>query len=158
MLICGAIRIVYMFRAWSMRSLAARWGFQYIGPSFSGWRTSPHPSIKLPPPFSLPHGLVHDRRIRQVWNVIEGQQGGLSVLIFDSIIGEGRGVYCTFFACKTEQNLFGGDTAPDRIIQSHGWTTLFRVRFLQIPWTMGVQRLDDHLTNLRDGSICELGC
>jgi hypothetical protein len=96
--------------------------------------------------------LVHDRRIRQVWNVVEGHQSGLSVLIFDIILGEGRGMYCTFFACQTEQNPFGIDIAPDRVIQSHGWTALFRVRFLQIPWTMGVQRLDDHLNKLRIGS------
>jgi hypothetical protein len=153
-LIFGVIRIPYMFRARAMRTLAARWGFQYIGPPFSGWRTSSSSPDQAALPLSFPHWLVHDRRIRQVWNVIEGQQSGLSVLIFDSIMGEERGMYCTFLACQTEQNRFGIDIAPDRVIQSHGWTALFRVRFLQIPWTMGVQRLDDHLNKLRVGSVC----
>jgi hypothetical protein len=31
-LILGVVRIVHMFRARAMRALAARWGFQYIGP------------------------------------------------------------------------------------------------------------------------------
>ena len=67
-------------------------------------------------------------------------------------------MYCTFFACQTEQNPFGIDIAPDCVIQSHGWTALFRVRFLQIPWTMGVQRLDDRLNKLPVGSVCEPSC
>jgi hypothetical protein len=58
-------------------------------------------------------------------------------------------MYCTFLACQTEQNPFGTNIAPDRVIQSHGWTALYRVPFLQIPWTMGAQRLDDHLNELR---------
>jgi hypothetical protein len=152
-LIVGLIRIPYIFRARAMRSLAVRWGFQYVGPTFSGWRASSSPPHQAALPLSFPHWLIHARRIRQVWNVIEGQQSGLSVLIFDSIIGEGRGRYCTFFACQTEQNPFGLDIAPDRVIESHGWAVLFRVRFLQIPWTMGIQRLDDHLSKLRVGSL-----
>jgi hypothetical protein len=62
-------------------------------------------------------------------------------------------MYCTFFACHTELNPFGIHVTPDGMIQSHGWTALFRVRFLQIPWTMGVQRLDDHLDKLQIGSV-----
>ncbi len=87
--------------------------------------------------------------------MIEGQQGGLSVLIFDSIVGEGRGMYCTFFACRTEQNPFGMHIAPDRVIQSHGWTVLFRVRFIQVPWTIGVRSLEDHLNKLGVGAVSE---
>lgn len=112
------------FRARAMRALAARWGFQYIGPPASRWFSPTHPKISPPLPvwFSLachPYGS----RIRQVWNVIEGQQNGVSLLIFDSIIGEGKGVYCTFIACQTEQNPFGTDTSPDRVLQSGGWTS-----------------------------------
>jgi hypothetical protein len=151
-LIFRVIQIIYRFRARAIRALAARWGFHHIGPSFSGWPTASSPQIKAPLPLSFSHWLFHDRRIRQVWNVIEGQQSGLSVLIFDSIIGEGRGVYCTFFACKTEPYPFGIDVAPDRVIQLHGWTALFRIRFLQIPWTMSVQHLEDYLNKLRVSS------
>ena len=157
-LIFGMVRITYVFRARAMRSLASRWGFQYMGPSFSGWRTSSHTLINLPPQLSLANCLAHGRRIRKVWNVIEGQHGGSSVLIFDSIVGEGRGVYCTFFACQTEQNPFGMRTVPDQVIQSHGWTVLFRLRFLQVPSTIGVRSLEDHLNKLQVGSVSDAAC
>ena len=32
MLIFGGIKLFYVFRARAMRALAAKWGFQYIGP------------------------------------------------------------------------------------------------------------------------------
>jgi hypothetical protein len=46
------------------------------------------------------------------------------------------------------------DTSPDRVIQSGGWTVLYRVRWLQIiPRSMSIQRLDDHVNKLRFGSV-----
>jgi len=153
-LIFGAVSILYMFRARSMRALAARWGFQYIGPgapNFWGFRSFPKTKLRLP--VSFPRVGYPAGGLRQIWNVIEGQQSGVSVLIFDSVVGEGRGMYCTAIACQTKQNPFGIDTSPDRVIQSGGWTILCRVRYLQIPWTMGIQRLDDHVNKLRFGSV-----
>jgi len=79
----------------------------------------------------------------------EGQQSGVSVLTFDSIIGEGKGAYCTFIACQNEQNPFGTDISPDHLVQSGGWTALYRLRFLQITWTIGIQRIENHLNKLR---------
>lgn len=154
-LIVGVVRVSLMFRARAMRALAVRWGFRYIGPpAFRWWGFPPVPKIRppVPVPFSLAWWPAN--KIRQVWNVIEGQQEGVSVLIFDSFIGIGRaGVYRTFFACKTEQSPFGTDTSPDRVVQSHGWTILYRVpRFLEAPWatwTMGIKRLDNYVKELR---------
>ncbi len=153
-LIFGVIKILYTSRARAMRALAAKLGFQYIGPPASRWRSPSSAKISpsLPVSFSLAGYPANE--IRQVWNVIEGQESGKSVLIFDSIVGEGKGMYCTFIACQTEQNPFGIDTSPDRVIQSGGWTALYRVRFLQIPWTMGIQRLDDYVNKLRVGWAC----
>jgi len=150
MLFVGAVRIFYLFRARAMRSSAARWGFQYIGPSAPRWRNEPHPMSCLPVGISSACHL----RITHVWNVIEGHQNGVSVLIFDSIIGEGRGSsYCTVIACQTEQNPFGTITAPDRLIQSGGWTILHGIWFLWFSWTMGIRRLDNHLNRLVAGSV-----
>jgi hypothetical protein len=150
-LVVGSVAILFMFRARSMRAFAARWGFKYIGPSapsFWGFRNF----RKIKPPVPLPHACHLVGEIRQAWNVIEGQQNGTSVLIFDSVIG-GR-TYCTFLACQTEQNPFGMDTSPDRIFQSGGWTVLCRVRWLQIiPQTMSIQRLEYHVNKLRFGSV-----
>lgn len=157
-LIVGVVRISLMFRARAMRALAARWGLRYIGPpAFRWWGFPPVP--KLRPPVPVPFSLAWwpANKIRQVWNVIEGQQEGVSVLIFDSFIGIGKsGVYRTFFACKTEQSLFGIDPSADRVVQSRGWTIFYRVPlFLEVPWatwTMGIQHLEDHLNKLRVGS------
>lgn len=151
-LLLGVVSILSMFRARSMRTLAARWGFQYIGPrapNFSGFRSFPKTRLSLP--VSFPRVGYPVGEIRQVWNVIEGQQNGIPVLIFDGVVGERT--YCTIIACQTKQNPFGMDTSPDRVIQSGGWTVLCRVRYLQIPWTMGVQRLDDQVNKLRVGSV-----
>jgi hypothetical protein len=134
-----------------MRAFAARWGFKYIGPrapNFWGFRYF----RKVTPPVPLPHACHSVGEISQAWNVIEGQQNGTSVLIFDSVIG-GR-MYCTFMACQTEQNPFGIDTSPDRVFQSGGWTVLCRVRWFQIiPQTISIRRLDDHMNKLRFGSV-----
>jgi hypothetical protein len=150
-LIFGLVRIIHMFRARAMRSLAARWGFQYIGPHAPKWWNPSHP--KISPPVPAWFSLVSGRRIRQVWNVIEGQQNGVSVLIFDSVIGEFKGgAPCTFIACQTEQNPFGAVTSPDRVIQSRGWTVVHGVWFLWFSWTMSTKRLDDYANKLRFGS------
>jgi hypothetical protein len=154
-LILGMVQIIHMFRARAMRALAARLGFQYIGPSAPKWWHPSHPKISPPLPvgFSLachPSG----RRITQVWNLIEGQQNGVSVLVFDSILGWGRGsAPCTLIACQTEQNPFGIVSSPDRVIQSHGWTVVHGVWLLWFSWTMGIKRLEDYVNKLRVGSV-----
>jgi hypothetical protein len=153
----GAIRIIFMVRTRGMRALAARWGFHYIGPpapSFWGFRS--FPKVTPPLPVSFPRDCYPVGEIRQVWNVIEGQQNGVSVLICDSVIGER--MYCTILGCQTKQNPFKTDTSTDRVIRSGGWTVLCRVRYLQIPWTMGIQRLDDHMNKLGAGSVWEPSC
>lgn len=158
-LIVGVVRVSLMFRARAMRALAARWGLRYIGPpAFRWWGFPPLPKIRPPVPVPFSLGWWPANKIRQVWNVIEGQQEGVSVLIFDSFIsGIGKsGKYRTFFACKTEQSPFGIETSPDRVVQSRGWTIRYGVpRFLDIPWatwSMRIQRLEDHLNKLRVGS------
>jgi hypothetical protein len=154
-LVVGLVRTSLLFRARAMRALAARRGLQYVGPTAFKWRL-PFPKIRPPVPIPFPLGWWPANEMRQVWNVIEGQQGGVPVLIFDSYIGGVKGVYRTFFACKAEQNPFEVNKSRDHVIQSHGWTILYRVPFpLEVPWatwSMGIQRLDDHLNTLRVGS------
>ena len=132
----GVVRIIHMFRARAMRTLATRWGLRYIGPPAPKWWNPHHPKVRPPLPvrFSLACLLSGTR---QVWNVIEGQQNGVSVLIFDCVIGAKGGQPCTFIACQTEQNPFGIVTSPDRLIQSHGWTVLHGAWFLWFSWTKG---------------------
>ena len=136
-----------MLRARAMRAFAARWRFQYIGPAIPKWE---FPKVRPPLPVSFSLGSYPVDEIRQVWNVIEGQQNGVPVLIFDSVIGEGKGTYCTFIACRSRENPFGNDTFTDSVIPFGAWTALYRIPFLQIlPWTMGMQRLDRWVNRLR---------
>lgn len=149
-LIFGALRIVQLFRARAMRALAARWDLKYIGPPAPKWWNPPHLKISPPLPVWFSEFYPSGRRVRQVWNVIEARQNGVSVFIFDAVVGEYRGgAPCTVIACQTEQNPFGAVSSPVRVIQSHGWTVLHGVWFLQFPWTMGIKRLDNYVKELR---------
>jgi hypothetical protein len=164
-LVVGVVRISLLFRAHAMRAFAARWGFQYIGPSAFMWRFAwGHSWLtlrKIKPPVPLPFSLAWwpGNEIRQVWNVIEGQQSGVPVVIFDSFIEGYHDVYRTFLVCKTEQNPFEIDKFRDRVVHSHGWTILYQVPFLLlVPWatsSMSIKRLEDDLDKLRIGSISE---
>jgi hypothetical protein len=145
-LILGAVRIFYLFRARAMRSFAASCGFQYIGPSAPRWRNAPHPMISplFPVGFS---SVCHPsgKPITHVWNVVKGSRSGVPVLVFDSIVGKGRGSsYCTVIASQTEQNPFGTVKGPDRLIQSGGWTILHGIWFLHFSWLMGTNRLEHY--------------
>ena len=161
-LIVGAVKLSLLVRARAMRALAARWGFQYIGPSAFTWKFSWGRAWltlrKIQPPVPIPFSLAWwpANQIRQVWNVIEGQQGGVPVVIFDSCIEGSRDVYRTFVACKAEQIPFVIDKRRDRVVHSHGWTILYQVPFpLLTPgrtWSMSIRRLDRHLNTLRIGS------
>lgn len=154
-LIAGAARIVHLIRAKAMRALAAKLGLEYIGPGAPpNWLWNP-PHFHVHPP--LPSWISSlrpcGRRIRQVWNVIEGKRNGVSVLIFDSVIGEYRGGRpCTVIACQTEHNPFTV-TPTDRALSSHGWTVVHGSWFLRLSWTMRVKRLDAHLDELSGGRL-----
>jgi hypothetical protein len=151
LLILSAVRIFRVLRGRAMRALAVKWNFQYVGPPAPpNWLWNP-PNPKIDPP--LPPWISRfspGGRIRQVWNVIEGQQNGISVFIFDAVIGEYKGGKpCTVIACRTEQNPFRIVTSSDQVVQSHGWTVLYGVSFLWFSWIMSIKRIDVHLNKLR---------
>lgn len=155
------VRIMYVFRAQAMRDFAARWGFQYIGPPAPKWWWHPsHPKISPPLPVRFPHDChPSGKRITHVWNVIEGHHNGISVLIFDSIVGEGKGSgWCTIIASQTEQKPFGIVRSPDRVIHSGGWTVLHGVWFLHFSWFMSIRRLDKYVNRLRVDSLFQPSC
>jgi len=140
---CFALsKIVPGLRVRAMRSLAARRGFQYIGgPLPASFRMTSYPADDL----------------RFVRNVIEGQSNGMPILIFDcdvGVVGIARGRTCTFIATQTDTNPFGSLGWGERIVQSSGWSALYRLPplFPSRPWTMGIRRIEDHLDSLR---MCE---
>lgn len=152
LLVVGLSQIFYILRARAMRVFAAKRGFQYIGSPAPKWRHPSHLKIDHPLPVWISNFHVSGRRIRQIYNVIEGQQNGKSILIFDCIIGENRGsAPCTFIVYQTEQNPFGMVTSRERLIQSHGCTVLHGVWLFWVSWPMGIKRISGHLDELRTG-------
>lgn len=149
----SAVRIVHLFRARAMRAFAAKWGFQYVGPAAppTWWWNPPHLKIHPPVPAWVSHFYPCGQRIRQVWNVIEGTKNGVSIVIFDSVIGEFRGGRpCTVIACQTTHNP-PAITSMDRMAQTDGWTVIHGAWFLWFSWMMGIKRLNGHLSKLAPG-------
>jgi hypothetical protein len=111
-----------------MRLLANRLGFEFIGDD-------------LPATFHMDCYPVSE--INKAWNVIEGTRKGLQIVIFDSVIGSGNGRYCTVIACHTSENPFTLNYDNEQVVQSNGWTALYQLRFIQVPGTIAVPRLED---------------
>lgn len=119
-------------------------GFQYTEGNQRFWSKDPH---SLPTSFRL-RGVP----ISRAWNVIEGEKNGIRVLILDGVLNLGvkSGHYRTFIAARTDENPFENKSPQEKITHSNGWTTLYRTRFpdLLIPWTLSIQRIEEHLNNL----------
>ena len=133
----GLQNLLPRLRTRAMRSLALRRGFHYIGgPLPTSFRMTCDPAAGL----------------RFASDVIEGQTNGVRILIFDCAIGVGRGQACTFIATQTNQNPFGRVSWGEKIVQSCGWSALYRLRPLfpgSAPWSMSIQRIEEHLDGLR---------
>jgi hypothetical protein len=112
----------------NMRSLANKLGFQFIGDD-------------LPATFQMDCYPMSE--IKKAWNVIEGTRKGLQIVIFDSVIGSGNGRYCTAIACHITENPFTLKYGSEEVVQSNGWTALYQLRFIQVPGTITVPRLED---------------
>jgi hypothetical protein len=153
-LVFGVSASMFIFRARVMRMFATRCGFQYRGPVMPKLGFPSLPKFRSPfLPASVHLNVYPANQIRQIWNVIEGQHGGVSLLIFDSIIGTGKGTCATFIAWHSKQNPFGNNTSTETAINLGEWTGIYRIPWLQVlPWTMSIRRVDHHLDKLRLGS------
>jgi hypothetical protein len=145
--IFAGVRLLYWFRASAMRALALRWGFRYTKGDPRFWFL-PKNHCPIPTSFRLRGYPVN--AINRTWNVVEGEMSGISILILDSTLGFGakRGRYSTFIAARTDQDPFGVKSAQEKIAHSNGWTALYRLRFWQVPWTLSIQRIEEHLNSL----------
>lgn len=144
----AGIKLLYEFRASAMRGLALKWGFQY---SKGEPRMLYLPKSHRPKPVSFRlHGYPVDT-LNRTWNLIEGEKNGLKILILDSTLSMGgrRGRYSTFIAVRTDTNPFNNEDSEEKIVHSNGWTALYRLRFWQIPWTLSIQRIEEHLEALK---------
>ena len=142
------IRLLYGVRASAMRTLALKWGFQY---SKGEPRMLYLPKNHSPKPASFRlHGYPVDT-MNRTWNLIEGEKNGLKILILDSTLSMGgrNGRYSTFIAARTDTNPFDDEASDEKIGHSNGWTALYRLRFWQIPWTLSIPRIEEHLEALK---------
>jgi hypothetical protein len=147
-LVFVGIELLYRSRASAMRTLANKWGFQYSKGEPSKWYLPKNHHPK-PASFRL-HGYPVDT-LNRTWNLIEGEKNGLKILILDSTLSMGgrNGRYSTFIAVRTDMNPFDNEAPEEKIVHSNGWTALYRLRFWQIPWTLSIQRIDEHLETLK---------
>jgi hypothetical protein len=145
-LIFTGIEYLYRFRASAMRSLAARWNLQYSDGHPRIWSAGRNTALPHPARFKMACYPAHE--ISRMWNVIDGQRNGNRVLIFDSTVGGKRGIYCSFVAVQTNENLFESDSSREKIVQCSGWIAAYRTRFLQVPWTLSVTRIEELLNRL----------
>jgi hypothetical protein len=147
--IVGGLKLLYRLRATAMRALAHRLGFQYAEGNSSLW-FAPKDYHPIPTAFRLRGYPLNT--LRRTWNVLEGERNGVRVVILDSILGlggKGGGRYCTFIAVRTEDDPFGDKSDQEKIAHSNGWTALYRFRFWQIPWTLSIQEIQEHLDKLK---------
>jgi hypothetical protein len=120
----------------SMRSLAAKLDFQYMG------RTLPDGFPSNAEPFD---------KISLTWNVLRGVRNDLEILVFDGIFGRGRGIYRTYIAIQTTKDPFPKDESVlDNVLQSGGWTALFgsQQSLNLIPWSLSSRRIENYLNRL----------
>jgi len=145
-LIFVGIEYLYRLRASAMRSLAARWNLKYSDGHPRIWTAGRN--APLPHPTGFKMGCYPAHEVRRMWNVIDGQRNGNRVLIFDSTVGGPRGIYCSFVAVQANENLFVSDSPREKIAQCSGWIAIYRTRFLQVPWTLDVNRIEELLRRL----------
>jgi hypothetical protein len=145
--IVGGIAFLYWSRASAMRAFARKWGFQYTKGDPRIWYL-PKDHTPMPTEFRLRGYPVNT--LNRTWNVIEGEKNGIKFLILDSTLSMGgkRGRYSTFIAARTDTNPFEIKSPQEKIAHSNGWTALYRLRFWQVPWTLSIQRIEQHLNNL----------
>jgi hypothetical protein len=148
----AVVRTYHLIRSRAMRGSAAKLGYRYLGPTAPPkWWWNPahfegHPSL---PPW-VSHIAPSGCRMRQVWNVIEGNVNGASVLIFDAVIGQYKGGHpVTLIACQTEKSPFDQTNSHDHVMQTHGWTVLHGAWVFWFSWLMGTGRIEKHLSEMR---------
>ena len=107
----GWFYVLDSFRAKSMRALASKLGFKFIG-------------RPLPASFTITC-YPFDGTLTNIWNVIEGQLSGTNVLVFDSLL---PGTYRTFIAVQRGGEVFVSDGSfyQGKILQSNGWTAIYQ--------------------------------
>lgn len=128
-------------RAAAIRELAIRLGFHYLGEA-------------LPRSLTL-YGTPFDPASR-VWNVIDGEPGGIRIISFDCQIGIGKGSWRrTVLAVESGSDL-SLLLSPEMTIDSAGqWKVLYRPKAsmnFRIAGLMPLVELESYLNSVAGGS------
>lgn len=127
----GWFYALQLVRAKSMRALASKLGFQFIG-------------CTLPASFTMTC-YPFDGTLTNVWNVIQGQLDGTDVLVFDSAP---FGTYRTFVAIQTEREVFVSDGSLNqgKILRSNGWTAIYQWKpwVTVLGWSSGTKKIEEY--------------
>jgi hypothetical protein len=137
-LICGVgltmgivLYLTHRHRAATIRALAIRYGFHYLGTAL---------------PRSLTLGGTPFDRTSSVWNVIDGEPRGIRMVAFDCRVGVGKGSWCrTVIAVESDGDVlspvaFNCDMAIDR---SGRWKVLYRPKGLFTTRTGGLMPIEE---------------
>jgi hypothetical protein len=125
---------LYFVRARAMQALALRRGFRYVG-------------RQLPKSFYLRGVPLNE--ITWARNVIQGDINGIPILIFDCIAGNGKGSpCCSIFAAQTSGDNFPKVFLPEKVTRQHGWTAIYRFRYIQLYWALSIARIEELLDSL----------
>jgi hypothetical protein len=82
---------------------------------------------------------------------MRGQRKAIEVVVFDSIFGQGRGIYRTCIAVRTAIDPFPKDEQMlGNVMQSSGWTVLYgsQMALNLMPWSLGTQRIEEYVEAL----------
>ena len=122
----------------ALRELAARRGFSYLGQS-------------LPRSFTL-RGTELER-VTSIWNVIDGDCGGIRVISFDCRVGTGKSSWRhTAVAAQGPPDVFGTTFSLDLTVDRCGeWSIMYEPRKLFSSGLMSVADVESHFD-----SICRL--
>ncbi len=128
-------RLLGSLREKAIRSLASKVGFQYTD------RTLPSSFPSAQEAFEIAHA----------WNVVQGERNGTQMVVFDSVVGRGRGIYRTFIAVRTKVDPFPKDEGLlTNVLWSPEWIAIcgHQAVLNLIPWTMSARRIEEYIRSL----------
>jgi hypothetical protein len=98
----------------------------------------------------------YGKRVTHVWNVIEGHQNGVSVSFSTALSGRKRQQALHYYRVPDRTESLRDSHVTRSRNSVSGWTVVHGVWFLHFSCTMGVERLDRYVKELRVGSVSEV--
>lgn len=145
--IFGCVEMLLSYRSAQMRALATRLGWTYTPGRNHVWRLIFKQQV-FPVDFRL-RGYPFTARWGMM-NILRGKCDGTQMLVLDELLhlGPRYDRYVTFIAAKTDTDPFVARTGKEKVAHSNGWCAVYKMRYSLLPWSMSVQRIEEHLATL----------